>query len=147
MVWSCYILIEMSSVCTKHDRAIPFRHLALEQFVPETLSWRSLKGSQVQYPAAPEDLFVFRQPTWPELSNSPDIMIYGRRRLPELDRIELRQDRDYSVLQAQWTKGAYHVHSPLKTLFLSSFLRSLCQNHLSINVKSTERFVGENTLT
>lgn len=36
-------------------------------------------------------------------------MIYGRRRLPELDRIELRQDRDYSVLQAQWTKGTHHI--------------------------------------
>lgn len=85
----------------------------LEQFVPEKHSWRSLKGSEVQYPAVLEDLFVFRRQTWPELSTSPDIMIYGQRRLPELDRIELRQDRDYSVLQAQWTKGTHHtvIHS------------------------------------
>lgn len=66
-------------------------------------------GTEVQYRAVLGDLFVFRQQTWPELSNSPDIVIYDRPRLLTLDWTELRQDRDYDVLQAQWTKGMSHI--------------------------------------
>ncbi|KAF0023578.1 hypothetical protein F2P81_024208 [Scophthalmus maximus] len=65
-----------------------------------------LKVTEVLDPAVREHLFVFRQQTWPELSNSSDIMIYGRA-CPSWITPESRQDRDYGVLRSQWTRGKY----------------------------------------
>lgn len=67
------------------------------------------KGTEVQYPAVLEHLFVFRQQIQPKRSDSPAIMIYGRPRLPAPDHTKLRQDKDCDVLQAQWTKGTFHI--------------------------------------
>lgn len=93
-----------NQIICKQDKTKPTFNTVLDfmlYYMPQT-QW---DGTEVQYPAALGDLFVFRQQTRPELSDSPDIMIYGRPRLPTLDRTKLRQDRDYYVLQVQWSKG------------------------------------------
>lgn len=83
--------------------------------------YTEVKGTEVQHPALLEDLFVLGQPTRPELCDTPDIKIYGRPRLPASDHTKLRQGRDYDVLWAQWTEGAYCIAFNVISRFLPSF--------------------------